>query len=466
MKPTRTLSGISSVTIFTKPYACSAACIFCPTQENVPKSYLKDEPGIQRALALDYDPYSQVTRRLEALKFNGHPTSKIELIVSGGTWDDYPLDYRYQFMCRVYQALNMVDFESEIPKDVDWNYLRNLQIINSESERRCTGCSIETRPDKINQNMLGELRRFGVTKIQIGIQSLHDEILLINARGHDSAKTIDAANQIRKEGFKIVAHWMCNLYKSTPEIDLEDFKMLFEENSVQPDELKIYPCSLLEGTILHKYYLAGKFEPYPEKLLVELLAECKTNVPIYNRISRLFRDIPSNNIVDGNKKTNLRELVQAQMKVDGTKCNCIRCREIQKIQVLQSDLLLNVFEYKTEVSKEYFLSYVTEDNMIAGFLRLAIYNDDVNIIKSRAMIREIHVYGQSIKVGGNQSGKAQHFGLGKLLILKAEELARENFCGKLAVIASVGTWEYYKARGFEIDKEYGYGVKQLIINNQ
>jgi elongator complex protein 3 len=268
MKPTRTLSGISSVTIFTKPYMCCADCIYCPTQDNTPKSYLRDEPGIQRAIALNYDPYQQVSRRMEALKFNGHPTNKIEIILSGGTWDDYPLQYRFHFVCRMFQALNESDIEAEIPENIDWAYLRKLQEANSQSSHRCIGFSIETRPDKINTEMLKDTRRFGVTKVQIGIQSLQDEILLYNARGHSKEVTLKAVSLLRKEGFKIMGHWMCNLYKSTPEIDFEDFKSLFDENSVQPDELKIYPCSLIKDTVLFKYYEMGKYSPYTETQLI------------------------------------------------------------------------------------------------------------------------------------------------------------------------------------------------------
>jgi elongator complex protein 3 len=461
MKPTRTLSGISSITIFTKPYMCSGSCIFCPTQENTPKSYLQDEPGIQRALALDYDPYAQVSKRLEALSFNGHPTSKIELIVSGGTWDDYPMQYRFNYICKTFQALNGALDPDSIPNEVDWTYLRKLQEKNSESEHRCTGLSIETRPDKINLTMIEEMRRFGVTKVQIGVQSLHDEVLLQNSRGHNAEETIKAIDLLRKNGFKIVAHWMCNLMGSTPEIDLEDFQLLFAPNSVQPDEMKVYPCSLLEGTVLHKYYQMGKYEPYPEKLLIDLLAKCKTYVPRYTRISRLFRDIPSNNIVEGNKKTNLRELVQHKMAMDGTSCNCIRCREVKGAVIDSKELKIVIMQYQTNVSTEYFISQNTPDDKIAGFLRLAIYSDNANLIKTKAMIREIHVYGQSTVVGTSEDGRAQHFGLGHALLEVAYNISKEQKCSSISVISAVGTWKYYEKQGFEIDKEFGYGTRTI-----
>lgn len=469
MKPTRTLSGISSITIFTKPYTCSGGCIFCPTQENTPKSYLKDEPGIQRAISLDYDPINQIVKRIEALEFNGHPTEKIELIISGGTWDDYPLSYRYNFVYNVFKALNGdTDFTSDFTEtssnnndDLKWNKLREIQEKNSISKHRCVGFSIETRPDKINHNMLSQLRRFGVTKIQIGIQSLHDDILKANARGHNQKIAQDAVDLARKAGFKIQVHWMCNLYKATPEIDLEDFQKLYDQKSIQPDEIKIYPCSLIEGTTLFKLYKIGKYTPYNEETLIKLLVECKKLIPKYTRISRLFRDIPSGNIIEGNKKTNLREIVLSKLNSEGNQCNCIRCREIKNGIQLKQQLILDIYKYVTNVSKEYFISYNTfEDNKIAGFLRLAIYNQTSDLINVKAMIREIHVYGKSLGIG-EKNNKTQHQGIGLELIKQAEKIAKINNINRLGVISAVGTWEYYKKRGFEIDSEFGYGIKNL-----
>lgn len=474
MKPTRTLSGIAPITIFTKPYTCSGNCIYCPSIEGMPKSYLPEEPAMQRAIIQEFDPYRQISRRLESFKLNGHDTSKIEIIVSGGTWDDYPEDYRIWYICEVFRALNQ-DLSSGIP-DIDsskntvaeanYEKLVNLQQINSTAKHRCVGMSIETRPDKVTVESVCQMRKYGVTKVQIGVQSLNDEVLKLNCRGHNVQTTFDALNLLRNNGFKIQIHWMANLYGSDLEKDLVDFKKLFNSPSVLPDEIKIYPCSIVENTPLHRLFEKGKFIPYSTQELIELLAKCKVEIEPYCRVSRLFRDIPSGSIVEGNKKTNLREMVQGYMRAQGTKCKCIRCNEVKSSKVVLDELKLNVYEYKSSTSKEFYITYRNADDQIAGFLRLSVYFDRADmskrIIDVDSMIREVHVYGKVVNVGGKSDGASQHIGLGTRLIRKAEEIALDNGAKKIAVISAVGTREYYKNLGYEIDKEFGYGVKKVI----
>ncbi|MBD3329186.1 tRNA uridine(34) 5-carboxymethylaminomethyl modification radical SAM/GNAT enzyme Elp3 [Candidatus Dojkabacteria bacterium] len=458
LKPVRSISGVSPVTVFTKPYFCSGKCIFCPTRKNAPKSYLLDEPGIQRAVSQNFDPYDQVITRLKALSANGHDTSKIEVIISGGTWDDYELSYRREFINNIFKALNEFNSQGRATGDISLN---DLQDQNSTSKTRCVGMSIETRPDKVNYESIKQYRKFGITKVQLGIQSLNDEILEKNFRGHKVQDSHQAIELLRQNGFKIQIHWMCNLYGSTSEGDYEDFIKLFNDPRVMPDELKIYPCSIIPGTGLEELYKNAKFTPYSEKGLIRLLARCKVHIPKYCRVARLFRDIPSGNISAGVDKTNLRQLIHDYMGANSMECQCIRCREIRD-EIVEDieDLKYEEIEYKTSVSKEVFMSYSYHGKLVA-FLRLSLLNNNENLIKSKALIRELHVYGVTVGIGKSKTGASQHIGLGSELIQKACKKACEAKVKQIAVISAVGTRKYYEKLGFNIEKDYGYGIRDL-----
>lgn len=454
MKPIRTLSGVTTLTVLTKPHPCPGECVFCPTIEGMPQSYLPDEPGARRGLENEFDPYRQVASRLKALHDVGHPTEKIELLILGGSWSAYPKKYREWFLRRCFEAMN-----GENPLDDQGDVsLYEVQARNVNAEKRNVGLVIETRPDLINAEELKLLRKQGVTKIQIGIQSMNDEVLKINKRGHDSATTLKATALLREAGFKITAHWMPNLLGSRPELDKEDFKRLWEENGVNPDELKIYPCQLLSSSPLYRIWQEGDYEPYDENTLLNLLADIKTTVPRYCRINRVIRDIPSTNVIEGSRNTSLRQDVAIEMARRGTKCECVRCREIREQRMDPGELIYDDFSYQAAGAEEHFLSYNTADDKLAGFLRLSLPNEenalDIEDLKNAAIIREVHVYGQSLEVGTEQEGMAQHAGIGKALIVHAERIAKENGYQKLAVIAAVGTRAYYADRGFELGDLY------------
>lgn len=491
-KPTRTISGVTPVTIFTKPYKCSGNCIFCPNEQDSPKSYLKNEPGIQRAYALKYDPYIQVQHRINTYIDNKHNVDKIEIIISGGTWDDYPLNYQKWYIKRVFQALNSQfnkykEQEIENEKLTKFTEIFALQKINSLAKCRCIGMSIETRPDKINIDSLTNYRKFGITKVQIGIQTTSNKLLKLNNRGHKLATTKEAINLLRVNGFKIQAHWMCNLFGATPETDIKDYYNLFNDSDLKPDELKIYPCTLLENTALFRLYKNKKYAPYPYSTLVDLLKKCKLMTPKYSRISRLFRDIPSEYIVAGNKRSNIREDLQKSLFQENKSCKCIRCREIREYS---SRIILKPYikteKYETSVSTEYFIQSLIRvdikskkvmqdlnNEKLIGFLRLSIYKTQSKktfyqqIEKFDAMIRELHVYGKSVALGEDPEANQQHKGIGKILIKEAENIVEQSINKppnkkiKFGVIASVGTREYYKKFGFEILEESGYGLKNL-----
>lgn len=452
MKPVRSLSGVTVVTVLTKPYPCPGKCIFCPTDVRMPKSYLPDEPGAMRGLYHKFDPFEQVSARLDALEAVGHPTDKIELLVLGGTWSAYKKDYQEWFILRCFDALNGVEADT----------LAGAQRLNETAGHRCVGLVIETRPDHINTRELAWLRYLGVTKVQIGAQSLDDHILLLNKRGHTVQETKDAVALLRAAGFKIVLHWMPNLYGATLASDRQDFGGLWVD--LCPDELKIYPNQLLANAELYDYWLRGKFTPYSTGELIDLIADIKTTIPRYCRVNRVIRDIPSTNVVEGNKRTSLRQDIQAEMKARGTSCQCVRCREVRSQKVTKGDLNYYDLVYSLPGFEEHFISYNTNYDKLAGFLRLSLPgkaapDPGLADLAGAALIREVHVYGLSLEVGEKQVGIAQHAGLGTALLGAAERIARQNGYPRLAVIAAVGTRGYYLDRGF--DRGELYLVKQL-----
>jgi elongator complex protein 3 len=441
IKPTRTISGVAPVTVLTEPFPCPGECIFCPDVERMPKSYLPDEPGAMRAAAHAFDPYTQTASRIQVMDELGHSVDKVELLILGGTWSCYPEAYQEWFVRRCLDAMNGVESSS----------LEEAQQLNESAPHRNVGLVVETRPDRITPEEVRRLRWLGATKVQLGIQSLDDDILRRNKRGHTVEDTRHAMRLLRLAGFKIVVHWMPNLLGATPESDLADFRRLWDDAGLRPDELKIYPTSLLENTELYEYWQRGEYAPYDEDTLVNLLARCKSLIPPYCRVNRLMRDIPSPNIVEGVKKTNLRQIVQRRMAQEGSVCRCIRCREVRGQEIDAESLRLESLRYETDATREAFLHYATPDDRLVGFLRLSLPQAEPPIeeLDGCAVIREVHVYGPALELGDRQAGSAQHAGLGTRLIEGAKRIAREEGYEHLAVIAAVGTRSYYRERWFE-----------------
>ena len=442
MKPVRTLSGVTTVTVLTKPYPCPGKCIFCPTDSSMPKSYVPDEPGARRALEHNFDPYAQVSTRLEALAAVGHPTDKVELLILGGSWASYPRDYQEWFIQRCFDALN----GQKSPT------LEAAFTINETGIHRNVGLVIETRPDQITLNELAWFRRLGITKVQLGVQSLDNHILQLNQRGHTVEHTYLAVNMLRAGGFKIVLHWMPNLLGATPESDRKDFLRLWD--GLCPDEIKIYPNQLLENTSLFNLWQRGEYQPYTTHELVDLIAEIKNTIPRYCRVNRVIRDIPSTYVVDGNKRTSLRQDVHIEMERREFHCQCIRCREVRSQRVDFNSLSTSDLIYNVGTFEDHFLSFVTQDDHLAGFLRLSLPGNNtpatgMDDLDQAALIREVHVYGQSLQVGAEQNGAAQHIGLGTRLLHWSERIALDRGYKRLAVIAAVGTYQYYLKRGFK-----------------
>ena len=452
MKPMRTLSGVSTVTVLTEPHPCPGECIFCPDDARLPKSYLKEEPGAARAYQNHFDPFLQVASRIEAYRATGHPVDKIELLILGGTWSAYPRDYREWFVKRCFDAMNGIDSPS----------LESAQKWNESAGSRNVGLVIETRPDCITPEEIIHLRQLGVTKVQMGAQSLDDAILLKNCRGHTRSHTLAACALLRAAGFKIVLHWMPNLLGATPDSDRVDFLHLWQDGFC-PDELKIYPTQLLQEAPLYKLWQQGEYQPYTTRQLIDLIVDLKPSIPPYCRVNRIIRDIPASYIKAGSRRSNLRQDILEELDRRGQRCRCIRCREIRSRKVNADDLVLQDEMYQAAFAEEHFIQYATRDDYLAGYLRLSLPAKAGDIkaanllsglyalvpeLDGAALIREVHVFGQSLEVGSEQEGAAQHSGLGSALLLEAERIARKFGFSRLAVIAAVGTRLYYARRGF------------------
>ncbi len=448
VKPVRTISGVAPVSVLTKPSPCPGECVFCPDVASMPKSYLPDEPGAMRAASHQFDPYAQTSRRVAVMSEIGHTVDKVELLILGGTWSCYPEDYQEWFVRRCLDALNGRTASS----------IEEAQQINEGSRHRNVGLVVETRPDCITPQEVRRLRWLGVTKVQLGVQSLDDDILARNRRGHTVAETRRGMQLLRLGGFKIAVHWMPNLLGATPEGDVADFGRLWDDPALRPDELKIYPTALLPDTELHARWQGGDYQPYDEQTLVELLAKCKTLIPRYCRVNRLMRDIPAPNIVAGVKKSNLRQIVQRHMAGEGLSCQCIRCREIRGRTVDGGTLRQERLDYDTDATRECFLSYVTPEDRLAGFLRLSLpraeFEPPIDELAGCAVVREVHVYGPALELGARDEDVAQHTGLGTQLLDEAQRIARHEGYQRLAVIAAVGTRPYYRERGFSLGHLY------------
>jgi elongator complex protein 3 len=415
----------------------------------MPKSYLPDEPGAMRALHHDFDPFDQTKARIGALDSIGHPTDKIELLILGGTWSSYKHDYQEWFIQRCLDAMN--DFAS--------TSLNQAQELNETAPHRNVGLVIETRPDWVTADEVKRLRHLGVTKIQLGAQSFQDHILELNNRGHSVEETRAAICTLRAAGFKIVLHWMPNLLGATIESDREDFSQLWDDPHLRPDEIKIYPCQLLANAELYEYWQRGEYQPYSTEELIDLIADIKPSIPRYCRVNRVVRDIPSTNVVEGNKRTSLRMDIQEELDKRGERCHCVRCREVRGKEVKADRIEEENLVYKANDAEEYFFSYKTADDFLAGYLRLSLPKSphpelDLNDLQGAAIIREVHVYGQSIPVGMEQEGAAQHSGLGTRLMDQAEAIARDQGYDSIAVISALGTRSYYARLGYTLGDNY------------
>lgn len=459
----RSNSGVAVVSLLTKPYQCPGRCIYCPFEKEMPKSYLSKEPAAARALANNFSPYTQVQNRMKALVANGHPIDKLEVIVIGGTWSYYDEAYQEEFISEIFRAANDFTKTTDSEKGGEKKTLEELQYENETAGARVIGLSIETRPDYINEDELNRLRRFGVTKIEIGVQSLDDTVLAQNKRDMTAESIAEATELMRNAGFKVVYHMMPNLLGSTPEKDIQMFGDLFNGTKHHPDMLKIYPCVVLKKSALYEIWQKGGYAPYTDNELLHVLREAKKQVPKYVRITRVIRDIPADYIMAGSKISNLRQVLEQDQKNKNWHCVCIRCREIRNETVHLKDYVLQQIEYRTETGKEIFLSFEhSSENKCAAFCRLRLpdknatdtFSGTLEVLHGAAIVRELHTYGQLEKIQ-KKGTQGQHRGLGIRLMYEAERIARNAGYEKMAVISGVGVREYYKNKlGFSLDRTY------------
>jgi len=475
-KKVRTLSGVAVVAVLTKPYPCRGKCLYCPTEKEMPKSYLSNEPAVMRAITVKFDPYKQVQKRLHALEINGHDIGKIELIAMGGTFSDLPKKYRYKFISECYRAAN------DYPRGRSEAKLRTItrsgistgaknklyaeQKRNEDAKHRIIGLTLETRPDTIDEKEITFYRELGATRVEIGVQSIYDDILEKNRRGHTAKDTIKATKLLKDAGFKVGYHMMPGLLGSNFKKDLAMFKIIFSNPDFQPDLLKIYPCVVTKNSDLYNLWKSGKYKALANKQAEKLIAEIKKFIPPYVRISRLIRDIPSTSIVAGSNISNLRQIIQNK----GVNCNCIRCREIRGNYTMKDKIILNRIDYDASEGKEIFLEYVSPDHKkIYSMLRLRIFSrfDLKNLERSNlynAIIREVHTYGKLLNLKSRDKKAPQHMGLGRKLIKEAEKIAKQEFgCRKISVIAGIGVREYYRKLGYKLKDTY---MVKILENNQ
>jgi elongator complex protein 3 len=479
----RTMSGVAPVTVMTKPFPCPGRCVYCPTDVRMPKSYLPSQPAAQRAFRQRFDPYTQVFVRLKAMKMTGHAVSKVELRVIGGTWSSYEKDYQEWFLKECLVAMNeffeqMEDLdkieditEESVIETVHGIDKVNTVILKANNEDcswldavkanetakvRCIGINIETRPDFITESEVARLRYLGVTKVEIGVQTTDDKVQELTKRGHDLKSVRVATGLLKDAGFKIGYHMMPNLPGSTIELDKRMIGELFANGDYQPDYLKLYPCMVIPGTELADIHVAGGYEPYDDETLEEVLYENLKSVPEWCRIDRVARDIPAPDIQAGSKVSNVRQILEKRLKNEGFSCRDIRAREIYSHEINHDVLKLVERNYEASGGKELFLSL--EDpglDKLVALLRLRFPKKTfLPELENAAIIREVHVYGKQLAIGKKESGRKQHIGFGSRLMQIAEDKALEAGFKKVAVIAGIGTREYYKNKGYKLEGSY------------
>jgi elongator complex protein 3 len=454
-KATRTISGVTPVAVMARPHPCPGQCVYCPSADGAPKSYTSESPAVLRALRCDFDPAEQVRLRLKALRDMGHPVDKVELLIMGGTFLAYPIEYQYAFVKSCYDALNGVE-------SVD---LRQAQQVNEGAGARCVGLCVETRPDWCGEEEIARLHDFGATRVELGVQTLDDGIHELTRRGHGVAEVVEATARLRRHGFKVYYHWMPGLPGATPEMDRALTSMLFDDPRFRPDGLKLYPTVVVQGSELAQWYAEGRFRPRSAEEMRDLLVELKQMVPPYVRIARLMRDIPPKFIIAGCDDLSLRDTVKEHMKEAGVSCRCIRCREYGhrlRDGWRPGQPELRSICYETAGSTEVMLSYEDTDSTLFGLLRLSVVGEgsEEEGASATATVRELHVFGPEVGIGDRDGGAAQHHGLGASLLGEAERMASETFgASALRVLSGVGVREYYRALGYKA--EGAYMVKTL-----
>ncbi|MCS7130806.1 MAG: tRNA uridine(34) 5-carboxymethylaminomethyl modification radical SAM/GNAT enzyme Elp3, partial [Archaeoglobaceae archaeon] len=458
VKPVRSLSGIVVIAVMSSPAPCPhGKCIPCPggVEFNSPQSYTGFEPAAQRGRQHEYNAFRQVFARLKELAEIGHDVEKAEIIVMGGTFIAREKEYKEKFILDIFNALNSFDSNGKVESS-----LEKAKRKNERAKVRCVGLTFETRPDYAKEEHILEMLRYGATRVELGVQSIYDDLLEKIQRGHTVKDTIRATKLLKDSAFKVCYHIMPGLPGSDFERDLKCFEEIFSNPDFKPDYLKIYPTVVVKGTKLYEMFERGEYEPYSTEEVVELIARAKMNFPEWIRVQRIQRDIPVN-IAIGLNAGNIRQLVKKRLKELGGECRCIRCREVGHKGVREEEYKkaeLKITEYEASGGKEFFIAYEIPDyDALVGFIRLRFPSEPfIDTLMDCALIRELHVYGKATPLGKIQA--FQHRGFGEKLLKTAEEIVKEKF-DKIAVISGVGVREYYRKIGYR--RRFEFMVKRL-----
>lgn len=485
----RSLSGVTVISLLTKFFGCPWKCVYCPTFEGLPKSYIPNEPAVMRAELNKFDAILQIHNRLRALEVTGHKIEKNDVRIIGWTWSVYPQQYRDDFIKGIYDAFNTYDEMKDFIEETDlandkfasfklkkWFELKKSATLeeakkkNETARCRVIGMAIETRPDWITPEEIKQLRTYGVTRVEIGYQTTFDEINELNKRGHGNAESIKATKMLKDAGFKVVAHMMPNLLGSTPEMDKKSLARVFDDQAFRPDELKIYPMVVTDKAELTDIWRNGWFTPYDDETLINLTAELEAMIPEYMRLNRTYRDIPASEILAWSHVSNLRQIVEEKLEKQGIKMVDIRHREIKNKGNDPTNAVLHTYRYEASDGVEYFLTFEDpQDRTIFSLLRFRVPSFSYTTpdetaqkvleilpeLQGSALIREIHTFGDQLNIWEKGNKFWQHIGFGKRLIEEAERLAKEEYhLKKMAVIAWVWVREYYVKRGYHLEWEY------------
>ncbi len=443
-KPTRTLSGITSIAVMIRPEgSCARECVYCPFTGKAAKSYTGEEPAALRARQFGFDPYEQVRNRIVQLTEMGHPTAKCELILMGGTFLEMNPRYKRSFVKGIYDALNgrrETTLAAAIRR-------------NEKARHRAVGFTFETRPDVCTRGHIDEILSYGATRVELGVQHPDDSIYSTINRGHAVRHVSDATKNLKDSAFKVLYHIMPGLPGSGKRKDIAMVKKLFQDGRFQPDMLKIYPTLVIPGTGLARMVEQKRFRPYSSEKAADVIAGMFRHIPPYVRVMRIQRDIPAGLIGKGVKKSNLRQLVDERLEKDGIKSMEIRSREVglSRKEPDLSGFSVHRMSYKASGGEEHFISYENEERLLAGFIRLRLPGKShrKEITDKTALIRELHVYGRETPI--EKKGEVQHKGLGATLLNEAEKMASEEYDKKrMIVISGVGVREYYRRRGYRL----------------
>ena len=488
----RSLSGVSVISLLTKFWGCPGKCVYCPTYEWLPKSYISDEPAVQRAEMNEFDPFRQIQNRLQSLRMTGNAISKCDVRIIGWTWSVYPVAYQEEFIKQIYDAHTAFEYNSNsvditdngspfisasIGAHADWIPSRDIEEAkkrNETAKSRVIGMAIETRPDWITPEEIVRLRSYGVTRVEIWYQTTHDHINELNKRGHGNLESIQATQMLKDAGFKVVAHMMPGLVWATPDLDRSSMQEIFGNPMYRPDELKIYPMVVTPNSELTEMWEKWEFVPYEDDILIPLMAELQGMIPEYVRLNRMYRDIPAHEILAGSKLANLRQVTEIAMRARGITRHDISAREIRARANNPKDAILDVLFYEASGGHEYFIQMIDPaDRTLFGICRLRIPSQIftweshfIPVLEKAALIREIHVFGDQIPVwiksqitdiaSTDQVHAGQHMGFWKKMIEKCEDIIRQEYknVNKIAVISGVGAREYYRNRGYNEQNEY------------